>query len=668
MKSRVLVLATNESTMDAMYNYLGKFFKEYVILHKGLIGRITQDEEDTYDLLIMPNPPNVRTDKRYINNPKTIACHRVFDYKTMEEMFTLEPNENVYLVSDNEHAALKAAAQLKEMGVLYFNIIPYYPGCKIDTDIKYAISPGESQYTPEHIKNVIDLGSRVPSVGDVSEIAKYLDLPITIINSVTEEYLKNFATIVSNSNNHLRKLYSTQQVLNNVIHNIDQGVCLVNKLGRIKMVNRKFTDMLCLSNNIIIGSCLQDNLIDRGLSIDIDEILRESIVVENVSGRKILIDSYEIHGFSEDSYLIYANNIDILDKKQNMIRLKTKDMQLIKKYYFDDYITKDNNTIEMINRAKLISTNHASVLIQGESGTGKEILAQAIHYQSPRKHHPFVPVNFAAIQPNLLDSELFGYVDGSFTGASKGGSKGLFEMAHKGTIFFDEIGDAPLEFQVRLLRVLQEKEIRKIGSSERIPVDIRVIAATNKNLADLVREGRFREDLYYRINVMPIDTIPLRDRKQDIMMIFDYFIRESFNDSDHNLKDLCSNDVIEFLMNYEFRGNVRELRNIVEYFSCIKGANAIGMKDLPRYMFSRGKLSKHEVTEIEISILRIIDVVPKIGRGKISDILKSEYKDITQGKVRTILKSLADKNLIIVNSTRGGCEITILGKEIICNN
>ncbi|MCF6465006.1 sigma-54 interaction domain-containing protein [Clostridium sp. Cult2] len=667
MQKSILVVATNHSTKDAMYKHLYNIFHEYVTLDSCLMSELDEEKEKKYDLIILPSQPNERTPNRYIGNEKVIYSHRTFDYKKIDGAFDLEPNSDVYFVNDNEYVVEEAMQQLKDMGVNYINLIPYYPGCKVDKSITNAITAGEAQYAPKHIKRIIDLGSRVPNISDISEIAYKLKLPIQLTNSVTQDYLKSFANVVKNSNNQLKKLYVTQLILKNVFNNIEEGVCLINDNWTVKMANNKFGDILCLSDVNIINKNLTDIFNDSDIKLEIDEVLKDSKIVKNRNRKDVLIISYEVYGFKEKSYLIHVNYTDSINKKEFIVRKKSDYKGVLKKYSFKDYITEDKATLNMIEKAKKISKNNSCVLIQGESGTGKEIIAQSIHYNSSRKNYPFIPVNFAAIQPSLLDSELFGYVEGSFTGASKGGSKGLFEMAHKGTIFFDEIGDAPLSFQVRLLRVLEEKEIRKIGSFERIPIDVRFIAATNKNLFEMVSKGTFREDLFYRINVMPIDTIPIRHRKGDIPLIFNHFIKEYFNDNDMELKDICTDEVIEYFMEYSFRGNVREIRNLVEYFSCIKGAKKISLSELPKYMTKVGLESSNAITEYEYNILNIINDNPKIGRYKIHEILKTDYKSITESKIRTILENLQKHKYIVINNTRGGSEITFLGKMIIDN-
>lgn len=665
MKKSILVVATNNSTKDAMYECLHNILSEYVHIDSCLLVDLDKEKEELYDLIVFPSQPSHRVPKKYLESEKIIFCHRTFNYKKIDGIFDLEPNSDVYFVNDNEYVVKEAMEQLKSMGVIYFNLIPYYPGCKVDKSITSAITAGEAQYAPKHIKKIINLGSRVPNISDISEIAYKLNLPIKLINSITQDYLKSFANVVRYSNLQLRKLFNTQQVLRNIFNNIDEGVCLINDEGVVKMANSKFGEILCLAHSKIIDKNLINILNNNNIKFDIEEILRDSKIIKNFNRKDVLISSYELHEHNKKSYIIYANYTENINEKEFIVRKKSDHRNLLKKYSFKDYITFDSATKNMIEKAKKISNNNACVLIQGESGTGKEIIAQSIHYNSSRKKYPFVPVNFAAIQPSLLDSELFGYVEGSFTGAIKGGNKGLIEMAHKGTIFFDEIGDAPLNFQVRLLRVLQEKEIRKIGSSERIPIDVRFIAATNKNLFDMVSKGRFREDLFYRINVMPIDTIPIRERKCDIPIIFNHFIKEYFNDNDTTIEDVCTDEVIDYLMQYSFKGNVREIINLVEYFSCIKDAKKIELWELPKYMVQANEEPAKTLTEYEYNILTTINDNPKIGRYKIYQILKSNYINITESKIRTILKNLQKYKYIVINNTRGGCEITYLGKMIL---
>lgn len=216
----------------------------------------------------------------------------------------------------------------------------------------------------------------------------------------------------------------------------------------------------------------------------------------------------------------------------------------------------------VIEKALRIARLDTTVLLTGESGTGKELVANLIYKNSLRKKQPFIKVNCAAVPGNLLESEFFGYEEGSFTGASRQGKIGIFELANRGTLFLDEIGEIPIQMQSKLLRVLQEKEIMRIGGKETIPIDVRIIAATNINLKKAIEEGKFRDDLYYRLNIIPIDIPPLRERKEDIGKLTRYFV-EKFN-REYKLNKNISDDVIELLEAYHWPGNVRELKNIIE--------------------------------------------------------------------------------------------------------
>jgi len=231
------------------------------------------------------------------------------------------------------------------------------------------------------------------------------------------------------------------------------------------------------------------------------------------------------------------------------------------------------------------------VLITGESGTGKELFAHALHAHSGRRHGPFIKVNCAAVPENLLESELFGYRDGAFTGARKGGQTGKFELAHKGTILLDEIGDLPMSMQAKLLRVLQEKEIEKLGDRAPRKIDVRVLAATNRNFAEMISEGKFRQDLYFRLNVINISIPPLRERKEDILELANYFITH-FN-REFNLNISCLDVEVAGLFEiYDWPGNVRELENIIERAFNLVDSDRIEFKDLPQYLIKQKETTR----------------------------------------------------------------------------
>ncbi len=277
-----------------------------------------------------------------------------------------------------------------------------------------------------------------------------------------------------------------------------------------------------------------------------------------------------------------------LEHKQLVSENRLLRDQLAEKFKFDQIISASEVMEEAINLAGRAAPSKATVLITGESGTGKELIARAIHYASPRKDRPFVAVNCAALAENLLESELFGHEKGAFTGADRQ-RKGRFEMANLGTLFIDEVGEIPLTTQVKLLRVLQEQTFERVGGSEPIKVDVRIVAATNRNLEELIEEGRFRDDLYYRLNVVRINIPPLRKRKSDIPLLVDYFLKKYSAENNKQITGI-SREAMDLLMKYNYPGNVRELENIIQQSVVLSRSDIITVRDLP--MIVRGVRSE----------------------------------------------------------------------------
>lgn len=262
-------------------------------------------------------------------------------------------------------------------------------------------------------------------------------------------------------------------------------------------------------------------------------------------------------------------------KSENQL-LKT---QLQEKYKISSIVSQSRKMEEVINVAARVADSKATVLITGENGTGKEVLAKAIHFISSRKEKPFVAVNVPALTETLLESELFGHEKGAFTGADKM-RKGRFEVAHGGTLFLDEVGDIPQSIQVKLLRVLQEHQFERVGGSEKLEVDVRIIAATNKDLEQKIKDGTFREDLYYRLNVVSIKIPPLRDRKEDILPMIESFIQKYCTENNKENLEI-SREAVDVLMKYNYPGNVRELENIIERAVVLNRGKVITLGDLP---------------------------------------------------------------------------------------
>jgi len=298
-----------------------------------------------------------------------------------------------------------------------------------------------------------------------------------------------------------------------------------------------------------------------------------------------------------------AEERERLRKENEFLRKEIK-----KEYSFENIVSKNEKMQKMFEVIKKVAQYKSTILITGESGTGKELVARALHYNSDRAEHPFIPVNCGAIPENLLESELFGHAKGAFTDAIRT-KKGLFEEADGGTLFLDEIGELPGPLQVKLLRVLQEGEIRRVGESKPIQVDVRIVAATVKDLAKEANEGRFRDDLYYRLNVLPIHIPPLRERKEDIPLLANHFINV-YNQSLNKKVVGLEPKALEVLMNYKWYGNVRELENTIERAIVLTDGENIGLDNLPYEVLNfEEKEQLLSLTEEEYSIKKASKVM-----------------------------------------------------------
>lgn len=308
--------------------------------------------------------------------------------------------------------------------------------------------------------------------------------------------------------------------------------------------------------------------------------------------------------FDKDELLL------IIDKIKEIKSLQTKNLEYQNyfqdQFNFDAFIGNSNYVNELKETLKIISQSNTTVLITGETGTGKELIANLIHYNSPRKDKPLIKVSCGILSKEVIESELFGHEKGAFTGADKL-RLGRFEKADQGTIYLDDIDDVPLEVQVKLLRVLQEQEIERVGSSEPIKIDVRIIASTKADLSKLVKEGKFREDLFYRLNVLPIHLKPLRERKEDIGPLFNYFLNQFSYQKKYEVED----SVYEILKNYRWPGNVRELKNLTERLTILCYDCKITSSRLPQELFSTEMDYNQLISNQNKSLTEIVEEVEK---------------------------------------------------------
>ncbi|NLM03812.1 MAG: sigma 54-interacting transcriptional regulator [Clostridiales bacterium] len=424
------------------------------------------------------------------------------------------------------------------------------------------------------------------------------------------------------------KIDARNKELDAVIQNVHQGIICITSKGNVSQINAKAVELLGLSKPI-----------DELQGINLREIWANALILKSIEENKEYIDREEYFE-GQDFKKGLLTTVKLICQGDNLIGAvgSFTDLENIQR---SAYKTRENHTgfslnnligvsskiMEVKERTKKVANYDSTVLITGESGTGKEVFARAIHDASQRADYPFIGINCSAIPESLLESELFGYEPGAFTGASKKGKAGKMELANKGTFFLDEIGDMPLFLQAKLLRVLQDKKVTRIGGLKPKELDIRIIAATNKDLRELIKKRMFREDLYYRLNVIPIALPPLRERLDDIPILAEYFLRIYNERFQKNIKGFTS-EAMAFLMSYPWPGNVRELENIVEYGINFAENDYISIEDIKdrfeNFIYTGTKSLKEMVQEYEYQVIN--KYLEKFGntdegRKKTSEIL-----------------------------------------------
>lgn len=666
---RLIVISPGRTTAINLAMQLEKFFGEYSEISSYCL-------EDDFDFDISNSLVVISSHEAIDERIKLlmdkgmdyILARRVINHRYIGELLDLPKATEVLLVNDRKETTFLAISQLQALGVNNIKYYPYYPGMISYPKLDIAVTVGEPHLVPYRVKRVIDIGTRQFDVTTLIDIAHRLGLMDVMGDSLSSHYIHEIVGLLNRISDGAKETRILSNRLQTVANCISKAIIYVNKEGNILLTNDMMNDLLNCREEDVIGRNIKDVLpvlskIDKTNKSDIIKIKgRELFVTQNI---------VEGRGIEEGKIYIFEKSEDI-QKNEHEIRRRTAYMAVKGNYYtVDDIIYKSDNMERLMDKVKAFAKTDSTILIQGESGTGKELIAQTIHSLSKRAKGPFVPVNFASLNMNLIESELFGYEEGSFTGALKGGKIGLFEQAHGGTIFLDEIGDASLEFQCTLLRVIQERQIRRIGGLKEIPVDVRIIAATNKDLVEEVKMGKFRSDLYYRLNVLPIKIPSLRERKSDIPLLADYFIEKYSRGRFTSLKDILEEDAIRELYEYDWPGNIRQLENAIEYIiSIAKPGKKIQKNELPDYITDYGQIHQNSML-IDILGKDMMWVLNKmknlngVGRRYLAKCAEDENINLTEGQIRNILNIAQSIGLIESKSGRGGSYLTEKGYNLI---
>ena len=603
-----------------------------------------------------------------------------FYWETLKKLFEIPQGTKVLFVNVTSNMAREAITQLSSLGVNHLQFIPYYPGAVLEEPVDIAVTPGESRFVPPSVKTVIDCDHRPCSYGMMVEIALRLGLEYL---PETESFM-NYAKVVASNHYSFDLMYAKSRRQESQMHilaeSLDEGLIGVNETGDIFVCNKKACQIARISEELTMGKKGEEVF----PYIPFYQVLREKKAVPEKIIRLFGTDiSLAVVPVVRKENCIGAfamlQKFNEQESRQNALRRQMMQKGHYARYTLDDVIGISTAITETKNILRKMAATDSPVLLMGETGTGKELMAHALHQASRRADGPFIAINVAAMPENLLESELFGYEEGAFTGAKKGGRPGLFEFAHQGTLFLDEVEGMSLSMQVKLLRVLQEGEIMRVGGGSIIRVDVRIVAATNESLEEKIQDGSFRKDLYYRLNALTVEIPPLRKRGDDIFLLLDYFMRKMGGNF------TLSEGVKAFLRRHPWPGNIRELQNAVEYFNYL-AKPVIGLSDLPPTMTrfvddgsddGEGEVNDNAADDNEADMAYQAAVDKKqfvlnqlalawkegktAGREKILEAAKKDHISMTQKQVRDLLDELAKEGLIQVGRGRGGSKITEKG-------
>lgn len=658
-KSVALVNDSRKDLIDFLENNLKLVFGDSININRYFINEINDNDIINDDVILVMSVE--RLDK-IINNildkKKVIVVRRTFREDKIYNLLSLPQGTNVLIVNDSDETTLETISLFYKIGVTNIRPIPYRNDNNYK-NIKIAITPGVPEKVPRFISDIFDLGHRYIDISTFIEIINLLQIDSKEIQSNLVKYSEEIISLDTGIKDKYKELFLKIEELDTILNLSKDGILFTSKDGEINTYNSKVKDILDI-NEDIYGKYIEDIFVDSLKVLLSEKEILDKVVVFNK--KYINVNKKNIYNRDEKMGTYYSlQEITYIKKLEQNLTKKLREKGQIAKYTFKDIKTNSPKMFECIDLAKKVSKSDLSILIRGESGTGKELIAQSIHNNSNRKNQPFIAVNCAAVPENLLESQLFGYDKGTFTGGLKDGKQGLFELANNGTIFLDEIGDMPLELQTKLLRVLQEKQIMPVGSHNVINIDVRIISATNKNLEQMIDNSQFREDLYYRLNTIPINIPPLRERKEDILIIMEDLI---------NKKLVITPEAKKLIQNYMWKGNIRELQNVTSYLN-IMCEDIVLEKDLPPNLRSSDnkntslklKYSKNDILNIlEILILNKESDVG-IGRGLILKALLDKNLQITEGKIKKIFEYLKKEELIICSSGRYGSKITQKGED-----
>lgn len=659
---RITILSIDEDSAQFYKKQLNSIFKDILVDYRTLEMEPILPINDT-DLILYTDPEiiNLLIDKIKCNVSQ-LMMKRTIPKTVLKEINKIESDSSVLVVNINEFMANETMALIYQLGKTDITMEPYFPGKKLSKE-KYDyiihVAPEKYDFVSEVSGKSIVTGHRILDISNVLDIIYMLNIE----ESTSREIILNMMSVVPTCwygvNYSMERKFVSEAQLDVVLDDFDSAVLILDADDDINTLNDYFCKLIGVDEKQIIYQNFYDVFKNEKDFLELlnKEDIKEELV--SINDEDCFVTIKDINYKSD-----YYGKIIMIKPYFDVVELFNKSNRVVKsgyfsKYNFENIVGVSSPMTRTINTAKKFSKTDYPVLILGDTGTGKELFAGAIHNNSNRKKEPFIAINCSTLSKTLLESELFGYEEGAFTGAKKGGKIGLFEMASGGTLFLDEIGDLPMELQPRLLRALEEQSIMRVGGEKLIKINTRIIAATNKNIMKMVEEGQFRRDLLYRLNVFELDIPSLSERVSDIPYILNSIMRR------HGIHREYTRGFEIFCENYKWLGNVRELKNILNYLE-VMTEKEVGFYSLPDYLHKREYFSEKDIKFLVLSLINgLLNLKISPGRRTLEKVFSEMYFKISEAEVRTHLTELEKLGFIKINIGRVGNEVTEKGIEYL---
>jgi len=643
-RRRVAVVTGRPRVAAELVRNIRIVFEDRVEIVKYTMPEIEKMECIHADAILVSKRGTVQELERKVSDmQKVILVTRTITTDALQKILSIPQGSRVLLVNDTGRTTAALHTLLRDLHIDGLDLVTYDPH-KPDRSITIAITPDEVAFVPDYIRQIVNIGQRVPDMRTIFELSALLQIDLADISAGLMAYANQIVN-PSHSSEHIYDFLIYSNYVQNMLRHMQQGLLLTRDDGTVMTANEQLEDL--------VGRKLryeQDNLQDIFPERIAERLLamgEESVSID-IYGREITVTHETIPYTGTRQNIYFFNDTTYVHHLERSLQAKAREKGFVAKHTFEDMIYRSEKMVFCVDRLRTFAASENTVLLQGETGTGKELLAQSIHNASPRRNGPFVAINCAALPESLLESELFGYEEGAFTGAKKAGRAGLFEQADGGTLFLDEIGDMPFSLQSRLLRVLQEMQVMRLGGSRMVSVNVRIIAATNQNLEAKIQDGSFRGDLYYRLNVLPCLVPPLRERREDILPLFLHFAQE----------EGVPPDIVRTLESHSWPGNVRELQNAASYYTTMRGS----ICPLPEHI-RPAAVPAGSGRDAGIERLLLLALAQgNHGRGTLAEQLGRQGVKISEYELRRRLEDMERRGLLIRHSGRGGTRLSERGK------